>query len=113
MALPSFARESLVRIRPTRTSDRRDEFLDYENPESTKVIKGCVIDPITGAENISNRNAEFSQWQVMMPARADIDSDDHIEYRGKIYQIQGSIQDQPSATGTLDHIYFVMNRWEG
>ncbi|ALY09966.1 head closure Hc1 [Arthrobacter phage Pumancara] len=108
----SFARQTLVRLRPTEISDHGNVTYDYTNPAEFP-INGCIVQPTTSSEVSANRSATLTQYLVQAPASADIRDNDHFRYAGKEYQIVGEVQIQPSPTGALDHATFTMNRWEG
>ncbi|WAB09061.1 head-to-tail stopper [Arthrobacter phage Chridison] len=108
----SFARQTLVRIRPAEISDHGNVNYDYANAVETP-LSGCIVQPTTSTEVSVNRNATLTQYLVQAPASVDIRDSDHFRYAGKEYQIVGEVQIQPSPTGTLDHATFTINRWEG
>lgn len=113
MRTVSFAKKTIERIRPSVTVERGQKIYDYDAPESELEIRGCVVDSISGSEDRVNREARMTQWQVMAPPGADIMKFDKIRYRGREYRISGSLQEQESPTGRLDHLYFIMQDWEG
>ncbi|ATW58728.1 head closure Hc1 [Arthrobacter phage Urla] len=108
----SFARQTLVRLRPSVVDDHGNKTFDYSNP-SEHDLKGCIVQPLQSSEVSVNRDATFTQYQVQAPTSHDIRSEDHFRYAGKEYQINGEVQVQPSPSGTMDHLTFVINRWEG
>ncbi|ALY10737.1 head-to-tail stopper [Arthrobacter phage Suppi] len=108
----SFARQTLVRLRPTVVDDHGNKTFDYSDPTEFD-LKGCIVQPLQASEVSVNRDATFTQYQVQAPASHDIRDSDHFRYAGKEYQINGEVQIQPSPTGTLDHATFTINRWEG
>lgn len=111
MTFPSFARQSVQRLRPVETNDHGNTVRTY--PDSGPVVGGLVIDPLSTREDNFNRTATITQYRVMAPPTADLQDEDHLLYRGKVYQILGEVQYQPSPTGALDQLVFVMEVWNG
>lgn len=111
--LPSFARETIERVRPAKTTDRGDEVLSYGNDASVLAIPGCIVQPGSTAEANDDRSATLAALIIHAPADADIDEEDHIRWRGKEYEIFGEVNYQPSASQGLDHLYILANRWKG
>jgi hypothetical protein len=113
MDLPiSFARATLTRLRPTTSTDHGNTSRSY--PDTGPAVPGCIVTPASAREdNLSNRTATITQYEVKAPATADIEDDDHLIYRGKTYQIVGEVLYQPSPTGNLDHLTFFMERFNG
>lgn len=107
--------KDVVRIRPTRTTDRNDEYLDYANPASREVAYECVVAPVTGSEQDAGRNSTTTQWSVidMTSEPGWWDEDDRVEVDGVEYQIEGTPQSNGSPTGALSHTYLLINRTEG
>lgn len=52
-------------------------------------------------------------YTLFAPPDADIEAGDRIRFDGKVYQIDGDIRVQPSATGHLDHIQTTLRRYHG
>ena len=52
-------------------------------------------------------------YTCYMPADADVEAGDRIEFAGKVYTIDGEVRRWPSATGGLDHIQLNLMRWNG
>lgn len=108
---PSFARQTIDILRPTTTTDHGNTVRTY--PVTGPTVRGVVVDPLSTYEDNTNRTATITQYRVQAPPSADILDDDHIVYRGKTYQILGEVQYQPSPTGALDQLVFIMEVWSG
>lgn len=108
---PSFARQTIDVLRPTTSTDHGNTTRTY--PTSGPTVRGVVVDPLSSYEDNNNRTATITQYRVQAPPSADILDDDRILYRGKVYNILGEIQFQPSPTGALDQQVFIMEVWSG
>lgn len=98
-------------LRPVETTERGNTVRTY--PETGPPLNGLLIEPLSTREDNNNRTATITQYRVQAKPTADVRDDDHLFYRGKTYQILGEVQYQPSPTGTLDHLTFVMEVWSG
>lgn len=103
------------RIRPLATTDRGDEFLDYEQSQTTPV-EDAVVAPVTGMESGgAGRDATMAQFSVtdLGNPKGFWRPTDLVEIDGTRYQIEGNPQEFPSVTGDLSHTYLLVNVWEG
>lgn len=108
---PSFARQSLVRLRPTEENDHGNTTYTY--PTTGPSVGGLVVEPVFTREDNVNRTATITQYRVLAPPTADVRDNDHFLYRGKEYQVVGEVQYQPSPTGALDQQVFTLEVWSG
>lgn len=108
---PSFAAQSLELLPATETTDHGNVVRSY--PATGTPLRGCVVNPVSSREDNLNRAATITQYAVQVPTRYTVNDNDHIRYRGKVYQILGEVQYQPSPTGSLDQLVFVMEVWNG
>lgn len=108
---PSFAAQTIELLPATETTDHGNTVRTY--PETGTILKGCVVNPVQTFEDNQNRTATVTQYAVQVPPKYTVGDDDHIKYRGKIYQILGEVQYQPSPTGAMDQLVFTMERWSG
>lgn len=106
---------TVARVRPLVTTDRGDEFLDYEQATVTPV-EDAIVAPVTGMESVTaGRDATMAQFSVTdttSPKGFWRDSD-LVEIDGVRYQIEGHVQEFPSVSGDLSHAYLLVNVWEG
>lgn len=109
--LVSFARQSLERLRPTETTDHGNTVRTY--PVTGTTVGGLVVEPLYTREDNNNRTATVTQYRVLAPPTADVQENDRFRYRGKVYQVLGEVQFQPSPTGALDQQVFVLEVWSG
>lgn len=106
---------TVARIRPLTSTDRGQEFLDYEAGTATPV-EGAMVAPVTGTESLTpGRDATMAQFSVTdnTSPKGFWKDTDLVEIDGIRYQIEGHVQEWPSVTGDLSHAYLLVNRWEG
>ena len=110
--LPSFANQSVTRIRPTTKTTRGSNVPDWSNPDRL-VISGCSVQPAS--------TDLFQDGRVLgildgitcyMPPGADIQEGDRIEFDGNVYTIDGAPRKWPAA-GNLAHTQLRLVRWSG
>lgn len=111
--LLSFFRQTVTRIRPGMKSLRGTIVPDWENA-TTLDIPGCSVQPAGTSLSQDGRILGISDGMTAyLPADADVQSGDHIQYEDKVYTIMGDPRVWPSASGTLDHIELNLERWSG
>lgn len=113
MALPSFARETITRLRYPSRDDFGTAMPDYTATPERADIPGCWLEPIRSIENLDGRLAVETGWTVAAPPNVDIVSADHIEYRGIVYEAVGDAVAIPSPSGALDATQVILRRWAG
>ena len=112
--LPSFANQSIVRIRPGTTTSRGSTVPDWSSDKVTKLtISGCSIQPASTSLSQDGRILGiYDGWTAYIPDGSDVKAGDHIEFEGETYEING----EPRAwTGPMrtSHIQLNLVRWEG
>lgn len=113
MALPSFFTQSITRIRPGTKTLRGSEVPDWSNT-TTVTIAGCSVQPAGTSLSMDGRVLALTDGlTAYVPANADIQAGDRIEYGGETYTINGAPRVWPSASGGLDHIQMNLERWSG
>lgn len=110
-------RHTITVVRAARTTDRYgNPVLDWD-AATRHDVRRCRVQPVQGsrvnmAETIPRDGVE-TRRRVFIPAGADIDHLDRIEYLGLTYQIDGDVDAWPSPTGRLAHIELMLSRVEG
>lgn len=113
MALPSFFRQSITRIRPGTKTLRGSEVPDWSNA-TTATITDCSVQPAGTSLSQDGRVLAITDGlTAYVPANADIKAGDRIQYAGETYTINGAPRVWPSASGGLDHIELNLERWSG
>ena len=111
--LPSFCKDTVTRLRPGEKDSRGSKIPDWSSP-SRKDISGCSMQPASTSLSQDGRVLGITDtYTLFAPPDADIDAGDHIEYRGKVFEIDGDVRIQPSATGRLDHLNITLKRYQG
>ncbi len=110
--LPSFANDTIVRIRPSTTTSRGSVIPDWSN--ATKVtISGCSVQPATTSLSQDGRVLGIMDGMTAyVPPSADVQAGDRISFNGATYTIDGAPRVWPTA-GNLAHIQLNLRRWSG
>lgn len=112
--LPSFANQSITRIRPGTTTSRGSTVPDWSSEKVTKLsISGCSIQPAATSLTLDGRVLGINDgWTAYIPEGSDVKAGDHIEFNGETYEINGEprIWTGPMRTS---HIQLNLIRWEG
>lgn len=113
MALPTFFRQSITRIRPGVKTLRGSDVPDWSNA-TTLEISDCSVQPAGTSLSMDGRVLALTDGlTAYVPANADIQAGDRIGYGGDTYTINGAPRVWPSASGGLDHIQLSLERWSG
>lgn len=113
MVLPSFARETITRLRYPTRDDYGTTVPDYlAEPVEVDVV-GCWLEPVRSIENLDGRIAVSTGYTVAAPPGADFVSTDHVRYLGVEYEVVGDAIPVPSPSGALDATELILRRWEG
>lgn len=111
--LPSFMRQTIIRIRPGVKDSRGSQIPDWANA-TRAIIPGCSVQPASTTLSQDGRVLAITDGlTAYVPADADVKAGDRIEYAGEIYTITGAPRVWPSASGGLDHIQLNLQRWSG
>ena len=100
--LPSFAKQTITRIRPGVKTSRGSTIPDWDNVDSL-VIGGCSVQPGT---------TDLDGLTCYLPEGADVQEGDRIEYDGNVYTIDGSPRRWQGAFN-LSHVQINLRRWKG
>lgn len=110
--LPSFANQSVTRIRPAIITSRGSNVPDWTKA-SRLVISGCSVQP--AATDLSQDGRVLGILDGItcyMPPDADVQEGDRIEFDSVIYTIDGAPRKWPSP-GNLAHTQLRLVRWSG
>lgn len=115
VAVVSFGRKTVTRLRATTVVERGDTVLSWLTP-STLNILGCVFQPIPSEEiqrDRTNRDAVISRWRLITPPGADINEHDRVSADDIVYEVDGFIQRWIGPTGALAHDEITLKRVDG
>lgn len=115
MGLPSWAQETVTRLRAPYIVDR------YGNETSTRDwslaaehdISGCSVQPMAGDEILGDRDARLKRWILYGPPNIDVLATDRIRHKGTTYEVKSPAREWPSATGNLDNTQLELERLDG
>lgn len=113
MALPTWASQSVVRLRPSVKMSRGSEVPDWSNP-SELVISGCSIQPTSTGLSQDGRVLGINEgYTVYLPPGSDIKAGDRVSFGGNVYTINGEPKAWEGATGRVSHVQINVERWAG
>lgn len=111
--LPSFARDTVTRIRPGAKERRGSTEPDWDNAE-TLDIPGCSIQPATTTLSQDGRVLGLSEgYNGFFPPGADIKAGDRIRYGENVYTVIGEPKVWQSPTGRVSSTQATLERWAG
>ena len=115
MALPSWANDSVTRIRPGTKESRGSTVPDWSSDNVIeKTITGCSVQPATTTLSQDGRVLGITDtWTCFFPPEADVAAGDKIRWNGKDYQLMGEPRIWTSPTGMVSSIQASLERWEG
>ena len=113
MALPSWANDTVTRVRPGTKESRGSNVPDWTKATST-TITGCSMQPAATTLSQDGRILGISEgYTCYFPPGADVAAGDKIQYDGKDYQIIGEPRLWKSPTGRVSSLQAQLERWEG
>lgn len=111
--LPSWANDTVTRLRPTVRTVRGSEIPDWTNPDVVS-IGGCSIQPASTALSQDGRIQGITEgYTCFLPPCADVKAGDRIQYQGKVYTINGEPQIWHSPSGRVNSMQLRLERWSG
>lgn len=113
MAIPSWCRQEITRIRPGITTSRGSTVYDWSNPDEL-TIANCSVQPASTGLSLDGRELGINKdYTVYLPPEADVIAGDRILFEGDMYIISGEPKPWMSATGRVNHIQLSIERWSG
>ncbi|UVK62549.1 head-to-tail stopper [Arthrobacter phage TaylorSipht] len=112
--LPSFATQEITVVRPAWTTDARGiRKADYGEAAARTKVPGCSVQPGASPELVApGRVTTTIRYTVLGPQSLDVEAADGVEYRGRLYKVDGEPMEWPSATGALDHVALFLIDWK-
>ena len=112
--LPSFASQTVTRIRPGTKESRGSTIPDWsEDKVTTLTITGCSVQPASTGLSQDGRVLGISEGlTAYLPEGSDVQAGDHILYDGNIYEINGEPKVWVGAF-TRSNIQLNLIRWRG
>ena len=113
MALPSWANDSVVRLRPVTKDVRGSTVYDWNNPDQL-MIAGCSVQPAGTSLTQDGRVQGITDgYTCYLPPGSDVCAGDRIRYDGHDYTINGEPREWRSPTGRVTNIQLNIERWRG
>jgi hypothetical protein len=106
----SLATQTITVLRAGTVTDHGTTVPDW-TAATTHDVAGCSVQPATGREERTNRDAITSVWRVYGPSGADVRDSDRVRWGGVDYDIDGPVQRW--SVGFLDHIEFALRAVAG
>lgn len=112
--LPSFASQEITVVDPVWTTDARNvRRPDYGPAASRTVVEGCSVQPGASPELVPDGRATATiRWTVLAPAGTVVEAASGVEYRGRLYAVDGEPLVWDSPTGALDHVALFLIDWK-
>ena len=111
--LPSWANDTVTRLRPTIITQRGSEIPDWEDPDRLE-IQGCSMQPAGTSLTQDGRVQGTSDgYTCFLPPGADVQAGDRIEFGGVVYTINGEPRVWQSPTGRVSNTQLQLERWYG
>lgn len=111
--LPSWAGDTILRIRAGRITRRGSVEMDWSNTIDAE-IAGCSIQPAGTTLSQDGRVLGISdEYTCYLPPEADVIAGDKIVFRDKEYQVIGEPRIWKSPTGRVSNKQVRLERWAG
>ena len=111
--LPSWASETVIRLRPATRIVRGSPILDWNNPEQME-ISGCSIQPASTTLTQDGRIQGISEgYTCYLPPGSDVRAGDRIRFDENDYTINGEPENWKSPTGRVSSMQLHLERWRG
>ena len=107
MALPSWAVDTVTRLRSTVTVERGTTYPDWTNASCSMQPAGTSLSQDGRIQGITDG------YTCYMPPGSDVMAGDRIQYNGNTYTINGKPRIWNSPTGSVSNIVLNLERWEG
>ena len=111
--LPSWANDTVTRIRPGAKEQRGSIVPDWSNASEAQ-ISGCSIQPAGTTLSQDGRVLAVSDaFTGFFPPGSDVKAGDKIRYDGNDYQVIGKPRAWSSPTGRVSNLQANLERWSG
>lgn len=109
--LPSFASDTIVRVRAVTVEDDHGDLSRDWATSDRVTISGCLVQPGASQEILDNRESVSIAWTVYAPYGSDVVSTDRVEFEGVTYPVSGEPLRWRSPSGQLSHVVIALERW--
>ncbi|MBR2189314.1 MAG: hypothetical protein IJ860_07915 [Eubacterium sp.] len=112
MAVQSFWRQTITRLRPAEKTERGSKVYDWSNPGELD-IPGCSVQPSSTSLSQDGRVLGVQDGlTVYAPVDADVRAGDRIRFNGSVYAINGDPLVWPGVA-RMEHMQLNLQRWRG
>ena len=113
MALPSWANDTVTRLRAGTIERRGSVEPDWSNPSELD-IPGCSVQPASTSLSQDGRVLGISEgYTCYLPPGSDVKAGDRIRWAGNVYTITGEPRAWASPTGRVSSLQAALERWTG
>lgn len=113
MALPSWAKVTVTRLRAGTIDRRGSTEQDWSHPSELD-IPGCSVQPASTSLSQDGRVLAISEGETLyMPPGSDVKAGDRIRWDGNVYTITGKPRAWTSPTGLVSNLQAPLERWTG
>jgi len=111
--LPSWAKDTVTRMRATVKVVRGSEMPDWTTPDLLD-ITGCSVQPAGTSLSQDGRVLGIDdRFTCYMPPGSDVLAGDRIRWNDKVYAVIGEPQSWNSPTGRVSNMQVTLERWDG
>lgn len=111
--LPSWAKDTVTRLRPGITTQRGSQIPDWTKANELQ-ITGCSMQPAGTSLTQDGRIQGTSDgYTCFLPPGADVQAGDRIRFNGNVYTIMGEPRAWTSPTGLVSSTQLQLERWYG
>lgn len=111
--LPSFCRDSIIRVRAGVKESRGSKIPDWESATRI-VINNCSVQPATSSISMDGRVLGLiDSYNVFCNPGVDVLAGDHIIFEGQTFTVTEAPRNWKSATGIVSSVQFTMTLWRG
>lgn len=111
--LPSWAKDTVIRLRPSIKTVRGSDIPDWRNPNQL-AIRDCSMQPSSTMLSQDGRVQGVTDgYTCYLPPESDVKAGDRIRFAGNDYTINGEPRIWKSPTGRVSSVQLELERWRG
>ena len=112
MAVQSFWRQTITRLRPAEKTVRGSTIYDWSDPDELDIPE-CSVQPSSTSLSQDGRVLGVTDGlTVYAPEGVDVQAGDRIRYNGNVYTIAGDPLIWPGVS-RMQHVQLNLKRWRG
>ena len=111
--LPSWAKDTVIRLRPSIKTVRGSDIPDWSNPNQL-AIRDCSMQPSSTMLSRDGRVQGVTDgYTCYLPPGSDVKVGDRIRFGEADYTINGEPRIWKSPTGRVSSVQLELERWRG